>query len=145
MMYVKHRTSECVLDAINAIISVLASRNFDAVSLRCDGEKAITPFIRELLQTKKLVCDICGPGQHCPNIVKAAKNKVRGQEGRCSSLEAFTGRMNDAKLHFRGNFGDLTYATRRESTNSVRKWASISARLQILLEVCRCFDFPPTL
>ena len=78
-MSVKHRTSECVLDAINAILSVLASRNFDAVSLRCDGEKAITPFIRVLLQAKKLVCDICGPGQHCPNIestIKVLKNTI---------------------------------------------------------------------
>ena len=41
VMQVEYRTSECVLDAINAIISVLASKHFDAVSLRCDGEKAI--------------------------------------------------------------------------------------------------------
>ena len=48
-------TELCMFDSCKGILLVASN-----VLFHRDGEKAITPFIRELLLTKKLVCDICG-------------------------------------------------------------------------------------
>ena len=73
-----------------------ASRDFDVIELRCDGEGGVSAFIVDL-QLMGIVVNIAGPGEHVPVIermIQTVKSRVRAH------IHALPYTMNAALLTY---------------------------------------------
>jgi hypothetical protein len=79
---IKNRTAAPVAAAIRKFISTAASRDFDILQLRIDGEGALGPMVNELSRIG-ITIDVAGPGQHVPVVerrIQTVKQRVRAYD-----------------------------------------------------------------
>ena len=80
--HLKNRTGPVVAASIRSFLSTAASRGFDCVQLRSDGEAAVENMRTEL-NARGVTIDIAGPGQHVPvveRMIQTVKKRVRCYE-----------------------------------------------------------------
>jgi predicted lactoylglutathione lyase len=81
-IHIKNRTTSCIAAGIRSFLNTAASRNFDCVQLRTDGEGAIAAMTGEL-SGMGIVVETAGPGQHVPVVerrIQTVKERVRAYE-----------------------------------------------------------------
>jgi predicted phage tail protein len=73
---------DCVAEGLRLCVSAAASRDFDILEVRTDGEGAIGALASELHE-KGLELKVASPGQHVPVVerhIKTIKERVRGYD-----------------------------------------------------------------
>ena len=78
----KSRSAECVASALTNFLATASSRGFDCIVIKSDGEGAIANMA-PALNTKGIVVDTAGPGQHVPIVerkIQTIKQRVRSYE-----------------------------------------------------------------
>ena len=78
----KDRGVACVATALRVFFSTAASRGFDCVQLRTDGEGAVGAMAGEL-NSIGVIVEVAGPGQHVPvveRMIQTVKKRVRTLE-----------------------------------------------------------------
>jgi len=75
--FLRNRAEAHVGTALRLMLAKVASRSFDVIELRCDGEAVIGALTRAV-QVSGIVITIAGPGQH----VAVVKRMVRTLKGR---------------------------------------------------------------
>jgi hypothetical protein len=75
--FVRNRSESQVGTALRLILAKAASRSFDVIELRCDGEEVIGA-LTSALQVSGIVVTTAGPGQHVAVVERMARTlKIR--------------------------------------------------------------------
>lgn len=81
--YLRDRSEVAVAVAVELFLSKAASRSFDVLEVRCDGEAAVAAMVPSL-ESLGLRVLIAGPGQHV-HVVERMSQTVKGRQ-RCHEL-----------------------------------------------------------